>query len=494
MTDEVRSLNRILYNPILREKFKNFEKNKKNFPYYSKEEYVKKLEKLIIQNIGNMSETTYDIELITSWFECILEEYYLSEIYLIFYNNLNKTIIQKANELDTDIEFYTDYLTTRLEHLDETKEYHECIKKYLKNGSKKNITEEEFEKYIFALNIIDDDTEENFEYVFNVLLDKKYRVNLKEYKEFFKRFSIFIAKKLGAGNVKITFKQNLDCKGKHVVERANNKIIDHIYLNEKYLKLPNILDNLQTLFHEIKHVIQKNTITELYQVNNIKAIEDKVLKKLLGNTYYEINYNTISSEADAEVSSYILLSEFLKIYAPETYKLEQEKLDTEIGSYMLLADNNTRKLSYKDEFNIHSLFATVLHSHSEILDGNMLNDKEKQVLLQVYNSDGTTKTPNEYFDKKLELLEQLKNTSILNISERKNIQQKIEFYDTILNTFEYNSGDLKRNYYSIKDYHSSNSNINEQVIEYKNKLTEKLLKYVKIEDEEQPKVESKLII
>lgn len=494
MTDEVQFLRKILYNPFLLEKFKKFDENQKYFSFYDKEEYTTKLEKLILIEIEKMTQETFDIELITSWFSCILEEKYFEDVYLLFHSDLNQILIQKTKELNVDIEFYTNYISQCFEKLEYSNHYEECLNKYLEYKNESYIMNDEFERYVFALNMRDDNNEDNFYYIFNMILDKKYQLSNSEYQNFFKKFCIFSMKQFGFENCKVTFKRNINYSGKHQIEiTKNGKRIHHIFMKLSELNVENTLGNLQVMFHEIKHGVQTEELTELYRLDNIKQLEDTILRKILGENFYDINYQYISSESDADVCSYILLGQFLKTYAPLTYRKQKDNLDLEIQKKQLVEDNNFRSLTYGDEYNLQTLFTTVLEQHPEILNTDMLSQKEKEVLLQVYNVDGTPKTPEHYFEAKTQLLNELKMASLNDEEALKNIQKKINFYDTIIHTFQYNLADLKRNYLALEQYQSTNLDINAEVLQYKNVIIDELLQYGQGQTFLKSTIESKMI-
>lgn len=478
MMDEVQFLNKILYNPFLREKFQNFEENTKYFSYYNKEDYVEKLEKLILEKLEKMTAETFDIELITSWFQCILEESYFNDVYLLFHSHFNQVLIQKARELNVDITFYTDYISKCLEQLEYSSKYEESINRYLNYRNDKYMMNSEFERYVFALNMIDDVNEDNFGYVFNMILDKKYQLSNAEYQSFFKRFGLFAMKQFGFKHSKLTFKQNLEGAGKHRTEMTSNgERIHHIFIKKGTLSVKNLLGNIQVLFHEIKHGVQIEETHELYRLDNIKQLEDIVLKKYLGEHFYEINHDMISSESDAEICSYILLSQFLKSFAPLTYRKEKEQLDLEIENQAIISQNDIRKLTYKDEYHLQTLFATVIKQNPEILNGNVLSKEEQQVLLQVYNRDATPKTPDVYFKEKEKLLLELQMLPLSEQEKILSIKKKIDFYDSILGTFEYNIENLKRNFIALDNYQSNNPDIMAEVFQYKHAIIDKLISY-----------------
>lgn len=477
MTDEQQFLRKILYNPFLRQKFKNFDENKKYFSYYDKEEYIEKLQKIMMNEIQRMNEVTFDIELITSWFECILQDVYFEDVYLLFHNDLNQALIQKAKALGVDIEFYTNYVSRCFEQLEISNKYEQCLNKYLNYRKENYMIDAEFERYVFALNMKDDNLEDNFAYIFNMILDKRYQLSTIEYQKFFYRFCHFAAKEFGLENAKINFNQNLECAGKHSIETSKDgKRAHRIRMRTKDIILKNILGNLQVLFHEIKHGVQSEEVTELYRLDNIKQLEDTILRKILGNNFYEINYRYISSEADAEVCSYILLGKILQVFAPLTYRQEKDNLDVALQNTFALEQNSRRKLSYKDEYDLQTLFTTVLKNNLDTFY-NDLSEEEKNVILQVYNKDGSPKTTDYYFEQKTLLLNQLQTVVISDSEKLHDIEKQINFYDAILLSFSYNLADLKRNYLALEKYQSSNPDINAEVLQYKNNVINQLLEY-----------------
>ena len=46
--------------------------------------------------------------------------------------------------------------------------YEECLNKYLEYKNESYIMNDEFERYVFALNMRDDNNEDNFYYIFNI--------------------------------------------------------------------------------------------------------------------------------------------------------------------------------------------------------------------------------------------------------------------------------------------------------------------------------------
>ncbi len=494
MISEQEFLKKILYNPFLREKFQSFEENKKYFSYYDKEEYIQKLMITMTEEIQKMNENTFDIVLITDWFECILKDKYAHDVYLIYHNELNQAVIKKAKELSVDSEFYSTYVSNLLEELQETSQYENCLNTYIKYRNSSYITNEEFERYAFALNEKNDTNEENFGYIFNMILERKYSLSKPVYRNFFCRFSKFAANEFELQPVKITLSAKLEnANGEYRTEiDKNGNKIHHIYINIYQVTSADVLLNLQTLFHEIKHGVQKEEKKTLNRFDIIKQVEDTFLTKVQGKNFYDANYDFISTETDAQICSFILLEQFLKIYAPLTYRQSKDKIKEETEKYLELESNNQRTLYYKDSYNIHTLFASVVANHPDLIS-TVLTPEEQKVIFQVFEPNGKTRTPDYFFEKKEKLLNELQCTNLTDIDKLNEIHQKIDFYDAILRGFEYSFSNLKRNYLALENYYPVNPDIKAEVFQYKSRILEQLMSYEGGSNHVYSNIESKMI-
>lgn len=475
MTNEQKFLRKILYNPFLREKFKDFEENKKYFYYYDKEDYVLKLQDLIISEIENMNCDTFDIELILSWFKNILQDYYFNDIYLLFNSKLNETLIKKAKKLNVEIEPYTTYLSSLFAIEEYANCYEKSINKYL-NYANNYMMNEEFERYVFAINSCNNVTEEIYHFIFYMLLDKKYVISEKSYSDFFYKFCVFTINELDLKDIEIVYSNQIKDTAKYKHEKDKNGTIrKYIMFKKNMISSKNIIDNLTTLFHELKHGLQFEEMTHLYELGALKQLQDKVLNQYLGPNFYENNYHIISYEIDATICSQIFLSEFLKKAAPLTYRKEKDELKEKI-ELLMKKETNTKRMIYNEYSDLQILFSIILKNNPEILTTDLLTDSQKSVLLQVYNMDTTPKTPDCYFKEKEKLLLELQSDSLSN-EEKKEINKKIEFYDAVLNTFEYSIENLKRNFIALEKFESTNSIIMDEAIKYKHELIDKLISY-----------------
>lgn len=487
MKNEVQSLRKILYNPILLEKFKDFDENKNDFDYPDKESYVIRLQKVIIDEINKMTSETYDIELITSWFRCILQDYYFEDIYLLYHNEVYNALIKKTREVNGDITMYTDYLTSCLNDIEYSEKYLDCLDRYLNYKNSSYIIDSEFERYVFALNMKKDIPEEDLEFVFNKILDRGYKVSDEEYQKIFGKFSLFAAKQFGLKNTKINittrkriyetvYKKKDDGKKIIAVHRTETEIegkqrtIHNILFNIEEIKSEKAVENIECLFHEIKHGVQYEEIGELYRMDVLKQVEDSMLRYLLGEEYYNRNYRYISVETDAVVCSKILLTHFLKKFAPNTYRLRKQDLDSLLSVSIKEEMVDKRRVSYTELQDVQLLFSKVISENPEILTSNNIEEPVLQVILQVYNQDGTPKTPDIYFKQKELLLEEMNKLTIDQIDELTEIKRKIDFYDAALTNLKYNRIDLERNYAALDQFESKNQDINSEVFQYKTKL------------------------
>lgn len=487
MLSEEESLKKILYNPFLRQKFLN--DSDKYFNSYTKEEYVEKLYDLILHEIDNMNKDTFDIELIIQWFKCILKEKYLNDVYLFYYDPLSEKLRDKYYQLGVNIDPFINYFHQTLESTVNTENYVKCINKYIQNAKNGYVYGEEFNKYVFALNYVDDMEEENFKYIYNRILDfKEHILHDDIYQNFFLRFSKYVAKEFGLKNVKFKLVNiSSDNLGIHGGQNVNGEIIHNIVYNKNKINEKYILDNIRTLFHEITHVIQFYETDRMYRLDKLKQLEDIILR-LDDEKYYKDNYEIFSPEIEANINSYVYLTQILKAYAPGTYLMKNEEISDKIFEQQLKDIDYSRISKYKDSNSLQTSFTAFLKNHPGYIE-NEAGPDDKEVLLQVYNIDGTTRTPDYYFKQKEIIMNELEKTAPYEKEKINFLNQKLDFYSSVLDTFEYNIQDLKRNYIALNNYMPTDIKLSEEVKQYKNRLINQLLYY-----EQSQKLESKVII
>ena len=469
---EKEQLKQILYDPDLSKKHLNLKKYNNLYSSKSTKLFISELINLIKQEIKNMDKNSLDIKLIITWYDSLLKEYFMNyDTYMIFNNPLDEVICEKILDSELDIVTYTEYICNLQKQVLTTDNHKKCMYNYL-NYKKENITNEQFNKYVYALNELNCYKENDYYYILNMLLDQNYLLPINIYKKFFQNFCLFKLKEYNIDQVELKISKFAGKeRGTRVIENIDDQKKEYIKINENYLKTENLLENMQTLFHEMKHIFQDKEINKLYSVDVIKRLEDKILMEYVyknsknkENLYYNENYKNLNVELDAHICSRLYLLETLKNYAPKTYNIKKQEIEREIEKYRNSTNEDNRVTSFSDLNNLHVLFANEFINHKEILFGNLLTAGEKSVLLQVYDTNCNPKTLDKYFEKKEQLLEQLKNTKESEKQKIHDLKMKLNFYNSVISTFKYSRENLARNLTALKKYHSTNININKEVL------------------------------
>lgn len=469
---EKEQLKQILYDPDLAKKHLSLSKYNNLYSSKSTSLFINELVNLIKQEIKNTDKNSININLIITWYDSLLKEYFMnSDTYMIFNNPLNEIICEKIIDSEIDITPYTEYICDLQKQVLTTNSHKKCLHGYLNYKNQKNITNEKFNKYVYALNELKCYTKDDYCYILNMILDQNYSLPINTYKNFFQNYCLFKLKEYNIEEVEIKILKFAGKeRGTRVIESINGQKKKFIKINENYLKPEQLLENMQTLFHEMKHIFQDKEFDKLYSVDVIKRLEDRILIEYVyknpmieENIYYDENYKNLNVELDAHIFSRLYLLEILKMYAPKTYKIMEQKLESEVEKYRNFQDEDNRVTSFSDINNLHVLFASELDNHKEILFGNLLTAGEKSVLLQVYNTNCKPKTLDEYFAKKEQLLNQIKEAKG-NQQKIHDLEIKLSFYNSVISTFKYNRENLARNLLALKKYHSENRDINVEVL------------------------------
>ena len=441
------------------------------FPEQDSIKMVDSIIECINEEIDKMDDDTFDINLIIKWFDNLLKPYFIEkDTYMIFNNPLNEMIISKVINNDIDIQPFIDYIFNLQEEAKNSEQHKKCLNKYLNFKNKENLTQEEFEKFVFSLINLNSSNEEDYYFVIKMILDENYTLPDNEYIDFFQKFCLFNLKVFNLDNIDLNiciFKGTEH--GSHGFKCVENKKIEYIKINKKYLKPNNLYENLEALFHEMKHAIQEYETGLKYRLDIIKRIEDKVLMGYIyndnsqKNIYYEENYKYLDAEVDANIESNYFILELLKKYAPKTYEQKKDEIQEKLKKYYVLKDEDNRVTSYSDLNNIYVLFASKLKEHKEIICSDLLSIEEKTVLFQIFDPNFNPKTIDTYFKEKEKLYIERDKTPLSDEEKLYEIKNKIEFYDAVISSIKYSNENLLRNIHSLKKYHSQNDDINIEV-------------------------------
>lgn len=438
--------------------------------YDDKKYLIEQLINRMKEKISSMDRNTFDIKLIISWYDSILSEYFINDdIYMIYNDPLIKLIQSKISLYNIDPEEYINMIVNLQSSITNDIKI-KCLKNY--KTKKENMNNEEFKRYVYALNELDEYSEDDYYFIFNMLLDKKYIISDEEYIKFIIKFTKFQLKIFNIENIEVTVKNMLE-NGYYI----NNKDKQSIILNKNYVQLTNILTNLKTIFHEIKHAIQHKDEKELYRIDAIKMIEDRIIREhiLKDNEYYKENYENISFENDANICARIYLLEFLKKCAPITYETINNEIKEELKKYNSISTNNNRQTMFGD-YDLQILFSKLFKNNKDIIY-EKLSVNEKIILFQVFDTNGNPKTVDNYFKAKEKILYKISILSSNEMSEIEKLQSKLEFYDSILLTFKYSIEDQIRNLQSLENYKTDNPNIKREIEEYIAKIKMELKIY-----------------
>ena len=186
-----------------------------------------------------------------------------------------------------------------------------------------------------------------------------------------------------------------------------NRTKKKIKLNKYYMWIISecFLDNLETIFHEVRHAKQHQELERLKinrQIINKELLLlsiDRLLSRNLKNYNLrdawnsETNYFTVSYEADARYRANLELAEYISRISPTTYYGKTEN-GLQYSDYIFGSIQEG-----KDAFNANENYAEYQHlylNRDMLLDKLMLEDprllKYYPILKYIYNENGIRKT------------------------------------------------------------------------------------------------------
>lgn len=294
-------------------------------------------------------------------------------------------------------------------------------------------------------------SQDAYEYIIKGIVDYGYNVNEFEYKSIMEKFAslVAISSGLSSCNIVLSSEEEKDTSGSYYPFDINvfgkNEWIDkHITLNTNYLTPKCVLDNVQTIFHEVGHGVQ--TTKPYYgSYETLQFAKDLYLEEQFGEEYYDENYWNVSYEADARRLSAYKTMEFLDSFTEkgtQKYKSEYRK------KIRNAKQNNSRNLKedgqtiYSDIDALFTLFAKDAIDNYEI----------RNVLLQEYDESGNRRLITEFLE------------------NRKNGNK--DFFDSLIYKHNYTFEEIKENALALMFYRPESLS---EKVEIGSKITFKLL-------------------
>ena len=233
-------------------------------------------------------------------------------------------------------------------------------------------------------------TQEAFEYVFRGIID--FDLKPENYDIIIRNFAAEVAKKSNLKHCRVFLENKSTSLGSYLptgIERfgLNEEIPKAIFLNFDYLSPDNIIDNIQTIFHEVRHGVQV-TAPKLNNYETLQIVKDSFLENKYGKEYYDENYWYFSAEVDAERTSMYQTTLFMETFTTKGRGLCEERFRERLKK---LKDGTLRLLSGESE-EIWASMDTLFNKYSkEALE----NPKLRPILLQEYKENGKRKLISE---------------------------------------------------------------------------------------------------
>lgn len=248
------------------------------------------------------------------------------------------------------------------------------------------------------------------EYLIGQMLDNEsslYRMSANQRASIFISFARERSKSIFGRDIFVLYTDNISKKndGSYL-----DGIVTIAWRQIQYGGLDKVVDNLITLFHELRHVKQE-TDKRSGKINHKKymMIKEDVLQEL-DSDYYDVNYKKIYEEIDARVSAAKEAYHFLKsLPLPQEVK-EREK-------YVQALERLKRIMERERSFYVRAL--SKKYKGSEVADIEIYFDEiirenpdklEKYPILKVeYNDDGTRKSIVQIFKELCTILKYKEN-------------------------------------------------------------------------------------
>jgi len=427
----------------------DYEKNKHLFGYKKLEDIQKELFDLLIDYLKKE----------TSEKKKIIPEKYLEIVKLIVQPSNNPYLITCNPFVDILREVEYKQIVARKEYVKPFEDY-ECkelyknedvdlILLYSKVKSNDIASLEEFRKICHYVSIGHKDfsDEEAFAYIFRMVIDYNFSVPKYEYHSIMKRFAKLVAHKTGLEPIDIFIRNKENVEGDYgpfsLENVGKNEPRKRITLYTSNLDYKHIMDNINTIFHEVSHGHQIKKLRE-NSSTSLNMIKDLYLKDKLGKLYEE-NYWYLSYEVSARRSAAKRTMDFLRLVTDTGEEKYREEYLKELGTSI---KNNKRTVKEEDRIlytDLDELFKSYI--------GEIVSDEKLwKIVSQEYNEKGDRR-------------------SIIEILLKRNKTNK-KFYDSLIYGHEYTIEEIESSLFGLQFYFGKNK---EEREELKTKLPKKLL-------------------
>lgn len=215
------------------------------------------------------------------------------------------------------------------------------------------ISDSEFEE-LYQLSLIDEENSNMYvSYLLSQLIEDCNNTSDSTYEDLINRFICDLIERNG---LNIHFKigkekrDNNDDYADSICENGEY----YVTFDRDHLDSKKVLFNLEDIFHEIWHTVQDSE-----EYNDPCVIElikmDDFIRRELGDSYYDENYNYISYEVDANLHAVMMQTSLLKVISPASYAVNRRWLNRRIDRYSDLL--YSRKRTYGgEEYDIDVLF------------------------------------------------------------------------------------------------------------------------------------------
>ncbi len=413
--DEI--INQLITDTNLQNKFNDFDNNKDIFGVTPKDEYYSLLYKYIEKEIKrNIQNNNFKIDYILDFANKFIRSECVSKPYLIEFDKITETLCELATHYDSlalkssgdsqKKELYTKkskilkMLGSYKNNFSSTIEFNEIREKQLLNFYKNklenngtlSLKETEELGYLFCCDSIKENEKKIYlNYLLKNILENNYDINFQIYKNIFKSKCEEVLNSENI-NLDLLFRINGDnVKRAASFSEENNAII----FDKNNTNSTEMIQNFRSFFHELRHYKQINS--SKVNVSQLNFAKDKMLKKLLGYSYYNDNYDDISYEKDAIYSSSEEVIKFIHEFSPVSVEKAKNvvKEDIKKRSRKTSIDTTERlKPSLKEHLdivNFNLLFESVIGKKGKLLKSLLEDSKSYMVLLHEYNINGSKK-------------------------------------------------------------------------------------------------------
>jgi len=405
----------ILTNSEGLEKFKSLKMNEEFINGYRKSEILNALSQYLMNDIIQMRNHEQKIK-VTDYTECIKKIF--SSPYALTNFPPFEVIKQISLQFDhyyflMDEWLFEEFMEIQLDKGSE----HEKLQRELSDNDYTNYS---LISHYVAIGHPGFNTQEAFEYVFRGIIDHGLIPN--DYDIIMRNFATLVANKSNLKHCKIFLESkdgSLGSYGPTGLDALglNEENLKCISLNPKNLRPDKLIDNIETIFHEVHHGVQM-TSPKYESYETLQIVKDKFLSKKYGEEYYNENYWVFSSEVDAMRVSWYQASTFVGSFTEKGKALCQEKHEEKMKQ---IKDSELRILTTGNEETYYTVDELFQRDVTEALGNPKLNS----ILSQEYNTDGKRKLITEFL--------------------RKKEQGNSEFYNQLIFEHKYSMGEIDDN-------------------------------------------------